>query len=96
MNKKELAKRTISGVILGPIVVFSFLTYPTLLGLVTAIVMISSFELIEMFTSCLLYTSNAINDGNVIRVKFPTPTVAVSYTHLDVYKRQEINCYAIF
>lgn len=51
MNKKELAKRTISGVILGPIVVFSFLTYPTLLGLVTAIVMISSFELIEMFTS---------------------------------------------
>ena len=53
LNKKELAKRTISGVILGPIVVFSFLTYPTLLGLVTAIVMISSFELIEMFTSDL-------------------------------------------
>lgn len=51
LNKKELAIRVLSGVIIGPIVVFSFLTYPTLLGLVTTIVMLSSFELIELFTS---------------------------------------------
>lgn len=50
MNKKELITRVLSGVIIGPLVVFSYLSYPTLLGLVTTIVMLSAFELIEMFT----------------------------------------------
>jgi len=51
LNKKELWTRVLSGVIIGPIVIFSYLTYPTLLGLVTTIVMLASFELIELFTS---------------------------------------------
>ena len=48
VNKKDLAFRTLSGVIIGPIVVFSFLTYQSLLGLVTTIIILASYEFIEM------------------------------------------------
>ena len=34
---------------------------------------------------------NPIDDGHTIRLIFPAPTEAVSYTHLDVYKRQVQN-----
>jgi len=48
VNKKDLAFRTLSGVIIGPIVVFSFLTYQSMLGLVTTIIILASYEFIEM------------------------------------------------
>ncbi|HNY37075.1 MAG TPA: phosphatidate cytidylyltransferase [Petrotogaceae bacterium] len=48
VNKKDLAFRTLSGVIIGPIAVFSFLTYQSLLGLVTTIIILASYEFIEM------------------------------------------------
>ncbi|WP_232521351.1 phosphatidate cytidylyltransferase [Tepiditoga spiralis] len=48
IGKKNLFIRASSGFIIGPVVVFSYLWYPTLLGLVTTIVMMASYEFIKM------------------------------------------------
>jgi len=48
INKKNLFFRTLSGFVLVPVVVFSFILYPTLIGLVTSIVMLASWEFIEI------------------------------------------------
>ncbi|MCP5455102.1 MAG: phosphatidate cytidylyltransferase [Thermotogae bacterium] len=69
VNKKNLVIRVLSGVILGPAVVFSFSIYPTLLGLVTSIVLLSAFEFIEF--------SNR-DFKNVILKLFITLTIGVS------------------
>ena len=45
MNKKELTLRVISSLIVAPIVVACFVAYKSLVGLVAAIVVLSSFEL---------------------------------------------------
>ncbi|GAB6189859.1 phosphatidate cytidylyltransferase [Marinitoga arctica] len=48
INKKNLLVRTLSGIILGPAVVFSFFTIPTSIGLVTSIILITSLEYFEI------------------------------------------------
>jgi phosphatidate cytidylyltransferase len=48
INNKNLFFRVLSGVVLVPVVVFSFILYPTLIGLVTTIVMLASWEFIEI------------------------------------------------
>lgn len=48
INKKNLLIRTLSGIILGPAVVFSFFSIPTTIGLVTSIVLITSLEFFDM------------------------------------------------
>ncbi|WP_240739132.1 hypothetical protein [Marinitoga lauensis] len=48
INKKNLLIRTLSGIILGPAVVFSFFTLPTTIGLVTSIILITALEYFEM------------------------------------------------
>ncbi|KAF2955050.1 phosphatidate cytidylyltransferase [Marinitoga sp. 38H-ov] len=48
INKKNLLLRTLSGFVLGPAVVFSFFAFPTSIGLVTSIILITSIEYFEM------------------------------------------------
>ncbi|WP_159429491.1 phosphatidate cytidylyltransferase [Marinitoga hydrogenitolerans] len=48
INKKNLLIRTLSGLILGPAVVFSFFSLPTSIGLVTSIILITALEYFEM------------------------------------------------
>ncbi|AEX84532.1 CDP-diglyceride synthetase [Marinitoga piezophila KA3] len=48
VNKKNLFIRTLSGFILGPVVVFSVFTFPTTIGLVTTIVLLTAMEYFEM------------------------------------------------
>ncbi|WP_047268764.1 phosphatidate cytidylyltransferase [Marinitoga sp. 1197] len=48
VNKKNLFIRTLSGIILGPAVVFSFFSLPTTIGLATSIILITSLEYFEM------------------------------------------------
>jgi phosphatidate cytidylyltransferase len=61
VNKKDIFIRSLSGFIIGPVVVLSFLLYPTLIGLVTTIVMLASFEFIEM-------ASQELKDKNVFKL----------------------------